>query len=42
MLKDRFKCVGSFEDDLYTAMSKDLSEFLTEARNINNIDENKF
>ena len=34
MYKDRFKGVGSFEDDLYTGMPKDSSKFLTEARNI--------
>ena len=31
-----------FEDDLYTGMSKDSSEFLTEARTIGNRDEDNF
>ena len=39
MHKDGFKGVGSFEDDLYHGMLKDSSEFLTEARNIKNRDE---
>ena len=34
--KDRFKSVVSFEEDLYTGMSKVASKFLTEARNIGN------
>ena len=42
MHKDRFKGVGSFEDDLYTGMSKGSSKFLTEARNIGNRDEEIF
>ena len=37
--KDGFKGVGSFEDNLYTGMSEDSSEFLlTEARNTWNRD----
>ena len=39
--KEGFKGVGSFEDDLYTDMSKDF-KFLTEARSIENRDENIF
>ena len=31
---DALKDVGSFEDDLYTDMSENSSEFFTEARNI--------
>ena len=42
MHKDRFKYVGSFEDDVYTGMSKDSSKFLTDTRNIENRDENTF
>ena len=38
----RCKGVGFFEDDLYTGMSKDSSELLTEARNIGNGDEDIF
>ena len=34
MDKDRFKSVGSFEDDLCTGVSKDSSKFLIETRNI--------
>ena len=34
MHTDRFKGVGSFEDDLYTGMSKDSPKLLTKARNI--------
>ena len=34
MHKDRFKGVGSLENDLYAGMSKDSFKFLTEARNI--------
>ena len=40
--KDRFKVAGSFEDDLYTGMSKDFSKFFTKARNIGNSDEDIF
>ena len=39
---DTFKGAGSFEDELYTGISKDSSEFLTEARNIGNRDESIF
>ena len=34
MHNDRFRVVGSFEDNLYTVTSKDSYKFLTEARNI--------
>ena len=40
--KDRFEEVGSFEDDLYTGMSKDFSKFLTETRDIGKRDKNIF
>ena len=36
MHKDRFNGVGSFEDYLYTSMTKDYSKFLTETRNMGN------
>ena len=42
MHKNGFRGVGSFEGDLYTAMSKDSSKFLTNARNIRNKDEDIF
>ena len=38
MHKNRFKGIGSVEDDLYTGMLKDSSKFFTEARNIRNRD----
>ena len=38
VLKDRFKGVGSFEDDVYTGMLKDYSKFLSKARSIGNED----
>ena len=34
--KGRFKGVGSFEGDLYTGVSKDSSNFFTEAKNMGN------
>ena len=42
MQKDGFKGTGSSEDDLYNGKSIDSSEFLTEAKNIMNIDEDIF
>ena len=42
MPEDRFKSVVSFEDDLYTGISRDSSEFPTEARNKRNRDEDIF
>ena len=42
MHKYRCKGVGSFEDDLYTSISKDSYKFLTEARNTENGDEDFF
>ena len=42
MHKDRFEGVGFFEDEMYIGTSKDSSEFLIEARNIVNRDEDIF
>ena len=42
MHKDGFKGVSFFEDDLYACMLKGSSEFLTEARNKWNRDEDIF
>ena len=39
---DRFKGVGSFEDDWYNCILDNSSKFLTEARNIRNRDEDIF
>ena len=42
MHEDRFKGVGSFEDDLYAGVSKDTFKFLAEARTIRRRDESIF
>ena len=39
MHQERFKALGSFEDDSYNGMLKDSSEFLTETGNIGNRNE---
>ena len=39
MHKDKFKGVGSFEDDLYIGILKDCSKSLAVARNIGKRDE---
>ena len=42
IFEDKFRTVGSFEDDLYTGMSKDSSKFPTKVTNIGNRDDNIF
>ena len=42
MHEEKFKGVGSFEDDLYAGMLKDSSKFLTEDKNTENRDEDIF
>ena len=42
MDKDGFKGVGSFANDLYTGMSENSSQFLTENRDIRDRDEDIF
>ena len=39
---DRYKGVGSYEDDSYSDILKDFSKFLIESRNMGNIDKNIF